>query len=322
MLTNKISIIMPVYNADKYLELSISSVLKQDYKNFELIIVNDGSTDKSAKICERYLYDSRVKFITQLNSGPSRARNTGLKEITGDYLMFLDADDYLERNALTELIDIMNNRKVDLCIYAWKEFQGVNKTHYFSAKEVKKNYEEIFADIIYYPYSCGGGFPWNKIWRVESIKKNNKLIMFDEELYLYEDKLWSIQNLNRIKNIAFLNQCIYNYRVQAISLSHANNNQLDKLYHSYIAAKKINEYINKNHYNLHKYAEDLEWTFKLNYLFGVRIQKKTGNISSDYGILYQDFKQESYRNLGFKLNVKFCVLKIIRWLDGWRECRN
>lgn len=319
MLRNKISIIMPAYNAEKYLELSILSVLNQNFNNFELIIVNDGSTDKSEQICKKYLSDERVKLISQNNSGPSSARNAGLKAMTGDFLMFLDADDFLDKNALSSLIEVMEHRDVDLCIYAWKEFQGGNKEHCFSDKEVKKKYEEIYADIIYHPFLCGGGFPWNKIWRVASIKNQSGLVMFDEKLYLYEDKYWVIQNLDRIKNVVFLNKCIYNYRVQSSSLSHNHNNQLDKLYNSLIAAKKIQEYVNANHYCLHKYSDDLEWAFELNYLFGVRIQKKPGTISSDFNRLYQDFKKTRNRKLGVKLHIKYYILTIIQFIDELKE---
>lgn len=319
MSDNKVSIIMPVYNAERYLDKSIKSVLNQTYNNFELIIIDDGSIDKSVQICEKYLCDNRVKLITQKNSGPSCARNQGLMALTGDFLMFLDADDFLNEEALISLVEVINKKKADLCVYAWKEFQDSKKTHYFSEKEMSESYEEIFADIIYFPYLCGGGYPWNKIWRINAIRRYNKLVKFDEELYLYEDKLWTIQNLNRINKIIFYNKCIYNYRVQNCSLSHNDNNQLDKLYHSYKAARKIREYICENHYSLYKYADNLEWSFKLNYLFAVRVQKKTGKISDDFGELYYDFRKEKYRNLSFKLNIKYIVLRFVQWIDDWRE---
>lgn len=93
-----ISIIMPVYNAEKYLNRSIESVMNQTYKNIEIILVNDGSTDASLTICSNYQKaDSRIKLINQKNSGVSAARNRGIDEATGTYIMFIDSDDYIEK---------------------------------------------------------------------------------------------------------------------------------------------------------------------------------------------------------------------------------
>lgn len=318
MIDKKISIIMPVYNAGKYLDDSIKSVLEQSYANFELIIIDDGSVDNSIQIIKKYMSDKRIKLITQQNKGPSSARNVGINSISGDFLMFLDADDYLDKTALKMLLDTIIRYNADMCIYAWKEFKEKSRNHYFSKNEISKNYEGIYADIIYSPVLCGGGYPWNKCWRVEAIRRQNSIIMFDEKLYLYEDKLWTIQNLDRIEKIVFLNECIYNYRIQNSSLSHADKNQLGKLYHSYEASVKIQKYVSENHINLCRYSDDLEWLFKLNYIFGVKIQKKTGKVSDDFDKLYKAFREEKYRKLGVKSTIKYFILKIVQKFDNWR----
>ena len=107
----KISIIMPVYNKEKYLKNTIDSILKQEYKNFELIIVDDGSTDKSKYICDEYASkDSRIKVYHIKNEGVSNARNIGLKYATGDYIQFIDADDTINTNTFSKYIDILNNK--------------------------------------------------------------------------------------------------------------------------------------------------------------------------------------------------------------------
>src|SRR3989338_8307313 len=100
----KISVIIPVYNARKFLKTSVDSVLGQNYKNIEIILIDDGSTDKSGEICDDYAKkDRRIKVIHQKNSGPAAARNTGIENAKGEFLFFADADDFLEKDALSLL---------------------------------------------------------------------------------------------------------------------------------------------------------------------------------------------------------------------------
>ena len=102
----KISVIIPVYNVEKWLNKCVDSILSQSYENFEVILVNDGSTDKSGDICDKYLKeDNRVKVFDILNSGQSVARNIGLKEAKGDYILFIDSDDYIEKNTLKRMYE-------------------------------------------------------------------------------------------------------------------------------------------------------------------------------------------------------------------------
>ena len=111
----EISIIVPVYNVEKYLSQCIESIINQNYKNIEIILVNDGSTDKSGDICDSYsLKDNRIKVIHKKNEGVSIARNTGLKVATGEYIAFVDGDDFVHEYIYTKLINIINNSKYDL----------------------------------------------------------------------------------------------------------------------------------------------------------------------------------------------------------------
>lgn len=107
----KISFIIPVYNTEKYLETCIDSIINQEYHNYEIILVDDGSKDGSGVICDTFSkeYDN-VKTIHQKNSGLSEARNTGIKNSTGDYLLFVDSDDFIEKNSLSKIVDILNSQ--------------------------------------------------------------------------------------------------------------------------------------------------------------------------------------------------------------------
>jgi len=111
---NKISIIVPIYNSEKYLKRCIESILKQTYTNIELILINDGSEDKSLEICEEYKKnDERIIIVNKENEGVSVARNIGIEKATGELISFVDADDYLEATFLQELLDIMEKYNVN-----------------------------------------------------------------------------------------------------------------------------------------------------------------------------------------------------------------
>ena len=112
-----VSIIVPMYNSEKYIERCVKSLISQSYKNIEIVIVDDGSKDNSLQLIKDYANkDSRIKVYTQSNQGPSVARNTGLDNSTGKYIMFVDADDFIEHNMFKNLVDIIKVNRVDIII--------------------------------------------------------------------------------------------------------------------------------------------------------------------------------------------------------------
>lgn len=137
----KYSIIIPVYNTEKYIEKCIESVLNQTYKNFEIIIINDGSTDKSEEILKTYEKNNKITIITQTNHGLSYSRNIGIKKSTGDYVLFLDSDDYYELNLLEKLNEVA--RKEDMIKFGYKTLKNNNITE--EKTIIFKNYKGIFA---------------------------------------------------------------------------------------------------------------------------------------------------------------------------------
>lgn len=114
----KVSVIVPIYNVEKYLCDCLDSILAQKHKNIQVILIDDGSTDSSSYICDRYVeIDSRIKVIHQKNNGVSRARNLGIRYMTGDYVVFIDSDDYLSNNYISHLINLIdNNRRCELAL--------------------------------------------------------------------------------------------------------------------------------------------------------------------------------------------------------------
>lgn len=203
----KISIIMPVYNKEKYVEKAVESVLNQTYKNFELIIINDGSTDNSTEKCKKYI-DDRIVIIDTPNYGVSHARNVGIAVAKGDYITFLDGDDYLGANYLEELFD-------PSCQMVISGLCDVEKNALITQKRLpiykgKKNIEQILPG--FYEEECKTGiygFVAGKIIKT-SVIHNNK-ICFDEGINLAEDYDFFLKIFQNINEVCFKQISEYYY---------------------------------------------------------------------------------------------------------------
>ena len=174
-----LSIILPVYNAEKYLEKCLKSILSQSFSDFEVILINDGSKDASSIICETYANkDNRIVYINQINQGVAMARNVGLKQAKGTYIGFVDADDVIENNMFQNLINPIAKKEYDVVISHYKicnenDFH-IPKTKIPTNTNLDKN--EIKNNILKTYYT--GGDPivpalWNKIYNQNFIKKHN-----------------------------------------------------------------------------------------------------------------------------------------------------
>ena len=132
----KISVIIPVYNTEKYLKECVESVLAQTYHNLEILLINDGATDSSPQICESYAkQDARIKLIHKENGGLSDTRNTGIKQCSGDYVLFLDSDDYWDDPKMVEkLADQMQQYPVDILNFRYKKIYVRYQTIYIMLK--------------------------------------------------------------------------------------------------------------------------------------------------------------------------------------------
>jgi len=209
-----ISIIVPVYNVQEYLSKCIESILNQTMKDFELILINDGSNDKSTKICDEYLLkDNRIKVIHKKNEGVSIARNTGINISRGKYIVFADSDDHVYENWCYEMYKaIINNDKnmIITGITIHNTRNNNNITNYLNLNSdidisiIKKR--DFF--ILYKKQLIN--YPWNKIYITEIIKKNN--VHFKENLKLGEDLLFNLEYLKFMdEDIIVLNKPLYNY---------------------------------------------------------------------------------------------------------------
>lgn len=207
-----VSIIAPVYNVEQYLSVCINSVLTQTYTNFELILVNDGSTDSSAQICDDFAkYDSRIIVVHKSNEGPSVARNIGTQYAHGDYIIYIDSDDFwADSESLTKLIEEVY--KTPEC-----DFIGFNCSYYYSKEKVIKwiNYSTKLANAIH-PENCieqlvsSGVFPMSQCLKIIKTKVAKNLT-FKSGTY-GEDIIWFIDLLKSSHKCRFINHYMYMYR--------------------------------------------------------------------------------------------------------------
>lgn len=205
----KYSIIIPVYNVEKYLNKCIDSIINQSYKNFEIILVNDGSTDKSKKICEKYKKKYKNIFlIDKVNNGQASARNDGIKSATGDFIVFVDSDDYISDSNFLYKVNQKITDKIKCVIYGYKKVYENSSKTYSKPLFVHNKKSSILLELIEQNYFKG--CPWDKIVQRKLIVENN---LFFPEGKLSEDIEWSGKLLNVLtdNNIAILNENPYCY---------------------------------------------------------------------------------------------------------------
>lgn len=259
----KVSIIVPVYNTENYLSTCLNSLLNQTLSDIEIICINDGSTDNSLEILEEYAKkDDRIKIINQENSGVSIARNIAIKVANGEFIGFVDSDDYIDSDFYEKLYNsaIKNNCDISAAtIVRKRQYSQKYSVHYIDEKICNTLEEKIKACQI--PDCC---YIWNKLYRSELV--NNSF--FKEGVY-FEDVLWLpeiIKNSNKLVTVSNAN---YYYRARKGSIVKTNSPK--KQNDSYIAKKYIIEFFdNNNLLLLNKYRNI---TKKIKYLFSIPIFK-------------------------------------------------
>lgn len=212
-----VSLVVPVYNAEKYLQNCIDNILKQTYSNFELILVNDGSTDDSKVICdENALKDVRVKVIHKKNEGAGSARNSGIQVARGEFITFPDADDILYPRMLEITLKNMINNKVDLVIFNYENIvidgsvtKVINRNKLFN-KTIKNNTSEchkLWFDIRKLNISQLNT-PWNKLYKTDIIKQNN--IKFPD-IRRAQDAVFNLFYYDKISSVSVIDDIFYGY---------------------------------------------------------------------------------------------------------------
>ena len=236
MKKTKFSIIIPVYNVEKYIEDCLESVTNQTYKNYEVLIINDGSTDNSRKIIEKYKKNKNIKIIDQKNQGLSSARNNGVTHAKGDYILFLDSDDYLEKKAL-EILE-KNIKDEDVIRFQTKEIDE-SKNIIKELKEQTFNNLKgtlAFETIVKFHYVENA---WLYCYKT-SFYKDNEFTF--KENYYHEDFGLTPIILMKANKVSSINDCLYNYRQRKNSIM--NSKYIKK------SQKKCNDFYKLGIYNI------------------------------------------------------------------------
>lgn len=203
-----ISIILPVYNCSLYLENCVSSVINQTYKDFELIIVDDGSTDGSSKICDKLAQiDDRIRVFHIPNGGVSAARNYGIKRANGEYIGFIDSDDAYDISMLEILTEYLTDEKLDViqCGYQIMYSNDLRQDDYCIDFDYKKSFDYVYD--LFYPRKKISNSIWNKLFKKSCLSG----IFFDENIRIGEDFKFVFEVLENCSNVKLISKPLYKY---------------------------------------------------------------------------------------------------------------
>lgn len=235
-----ISVIIPMYNSEKFLEECLDSVKACSEQNIECIMVNDGSTDKTEEICNEYIKtDSRFKLINKENTGVSDSRNIGIENAAGKYIFFLDADDYIKSDVWQIIIDYAKNSSYDAVAFAYTSLfrSGNSKDEIYSIDSLESDkLKDIHYALLATPMlnTC-----WGKLLKSEIIRKND--IRFQSNLKTCEDAVFIVDFVQSADSILLRNDSVLCYRINENGAMQ-NINIIEKLYDFNILYKRRNQY--------------------------------------------------------------------------------
>ncbi len=279
----KISIIIPVYNTEKYVERSIRSVLGQTYRNMEIICIDDGSTDHSGAILDRLAAeDERMIVIHKVNEGVTEARNLALEKATGEYIGFVDSDDYINPAMYSELVSAIEKSEADIatCNYYMAYDSYAERTrNYRSVPETSMNIRDFLIYIYERDvYKGVAGYLWTRLFRSSLIKKkyeSSLLVQFNNQ-FLGADDVAFVADVNmRARTIIYVDKPLYYYYQREGSIVHDEKKQFDTLFWI-----KAYEYL-IDKYTEHEVNEDVLDMIKRMYVFRcgklLEIARSTGD---------------------------------------------
>lgn len=304
MENKKVSIIVPVYNVELYIEDCLNSLLNQTYSNYEIILINDGSTDNSIEICSKY-NDQKIKIFNQNNKGVSIARNVGISLATGQYIMFVDADDIVSENYIENLITSIEETNTDMvvCGYTKEKTELVNKRNSQEIKGEIINANTMLENMM--ENNLQEGYLWNKIFKKSIISDNS--LEFEEGVNVWEDLYFVIEYLSKSDKVFAINETLYYYRTRegsAVNRKETETELIGKVKILELIMKNYNLIINnKNYYGIKR----MYITVLLKYLLQIKkdnkefIKEKLSKVKK----IKKDIK------IGFKNEIKYFYLKMI-----------
>ncbi len=234
----KISVIIPIYNVQKYLKECLNSVINQTYNNLEIICINDGSQDNSLNILEEYAQkDKRIHIINQSNQGVSAARNKGIQKASGEWIYIFDSDDFLKLTAFEELIKFTKKTKTDLICFDWYEFYNKNRIIYKENFDAKGNIKDSTS------YTT-----WNLFFKNKYLKRYPE-IRFPMNTHPMEDTAFNFMISNIVKNKSYLPKALLYYRQHdgmVTSRKNIENKKTNFLISCQNAINTISDFIKKH----------------------------------------------------------------------------
>jgi len=216
----KVSIVIPVYNVEKHLAACLDSVLAQTLSDIEVICVDDGSKDRSGEILDTYaVKDSRIRVIHQVNAGPSAARNNGIDLASGNYILFVDGDDFVDSMLCEKAVAVADCEKADMTCFFWHHFPNRTKPNPFEKCAQMNSKEELYRGILLY-----NPVVWSKLWRTDFWRDNN--LSFPLNVACGEDLVVNFAALLKNPVLVVLPEKLYWYRENpnSITRSYANVN--------------------------------------------------------------------------------------------------
>lgn len=318
-----ISVIIPIYNAEKYLDRCINSILMQEYKNYELILVDDGSSDNSYCICEFYHQkDIRIKIQKQVNLGASSARNRGLSVAQGEYICFVDSDDYIEKDYLSSFL------VPELCInknlLVIQDVRCITKDSSFLLSYIKHG--TSIADAFYKGQIIQYGFPVGKLFNRRIIQENS--LSFNISIHYSEDMVFLLNYMKYMENVYFTCSSSYNYVIDNIG-------SLSKKYQAYeseiLCFATAREYYDliakKNTFSGSKIAEDysvlvkflmrsIKAMYRVDHLikFKNRIENLEKHVENgDLQLIIHYFHPELWTDKLFIILLRTSKIRVVDW---------
>lgn len=294
-----ISIIVPIYNTERYLKKCINSLLNQTYKNIEIILIDNASTDNSLKIIKNSLKkDNRIKVFSEKRKGVSFARNLGLAVSKGEYILFVDSDDWVENN-MVELMyqELRNNKELDLCICGYNEYleeKQENRKINYSNNILNNN----FIDIILNNNNLVKGYLSNKMFQKKLLKK-----YFRTDIAIKEDLIFLLSNFNNATRFKIINIPLYNYRINQNSALHSK-----KITDQKITALKADKWIIDNINS--PYIKEYKISFIIEYYYYCsQLEKsKAKMIKKKYHKTLRKYYNEILKDKAIRKDIKFNLI--------------
>lgn len=320
------SILIPVYNSEKYLQKCINSILMQTFQDFEIILVNDGSTDKSGQMCDELAAQNHcIKIIHQQNQGPLIARITAFNAASGEFILYMDSDDSWDSQLLSYIYDAFNDFQCDIVSFKWKHINYDNNI----TKEAPPTYPK--ANIIYNIETLIAKFLTDEVENslctraVKRAKINNKQISnlsALKDLRIGEDMIQSFIMIKDCKTMVYLDKALYFYRENTKSLTHQSSIQKSTKDVA-IAREHLRRLLKISKFNQPKYQRMLEKNFLEHYLTDLVVLSSTNNIAMLKNISAEIRQMKIYKNAVHwidqkQLSIKRRLLYNLEKRNWWR----